>query len=73
MESLPDSITKNSYNGSNKVIVKEIAELAEIIGDAERQLLIMAREKYRTTSEIAKVLNVNQSTVSRKLKYYGIK
>lgn len=73
MESLPDSITKNSYNGSNKVIVKEVAELAEIIGDAERQLLIMAREKYRTTSEIAKVLNVNQSTVSRKLKYYGIK
>lgn len=73
VDSLPGSITHSALAASKKVVVKEIAPLAEVIESAEKQLLIMTKEKYRTTSAIAEVLDVNQSTISRKLNGYGIK
>lgn len=72
-ESLPANIRKSTGMADKKVIVKEIAPLAEIVELAERQLLEMAKQKYVTTSAIAEVLEVNQSTISRKLTGYGIK
>lgn len=72
-ESLPDNIRKSAGMSDKKVIVREIAPLAEIVESAERQLLEMAKQKYITTSAIAEILEVNQSTISRKLTGHGIK
>ncbi|MCI6992501.1 MAG: sigma 54-interacting transcriptional regulator [Clostridiales bacterium] len=72
-EDLPWEIPGITADESNTVTVKEIAPLAEVIESAERQLLEMARYEYGTTSAMAEILEVNQSTVSRKMKTYGIK
>ena len=50
-----------------QVSVTGILPLKEAVALTEKQLLENAREKYVTTREMAKVLQVNQSTVSRKL------
>ena len=72
-EDLPWEIPGITAYELNTVTVKEIAPLAEVIESAERQLLEMARYEYGTTSAMAEILEVNQSTVSRKMKTYGIK
>lgn len=72
-EDLPWEIPGITADESNTVTVKEIAPLAKVIESAERQLLEMARYEYGTTSAMAEILEVNQSTVSRKMKTYGIK
>ncbi len=73
IESLPANIAGEGDMQDRKVSVKDIAPLAELTEEMERQLLIMAKEKYKTTSEIANALKVNQSTISRKLNSYKIK
>lgn len=73
VEALPMNIAKQGDASDKKVVVKEIASLAEIVESAERQLLEMAKEKYITTSAVAEVLEVSQATVSRKFTGYGIK
>ena len=72
-EDLPWEIPGITADELNTVTVKEIAPLAKVIESAERQLLEMARYEYGTTSAMAEILEVNQSTVSRKMKTYGIK
>ncbi|MBP2077088.1 helix-turn-helix domain-containing protein [Oceanobacillus polygoni] len=44
----------------------------ECIEEVERQLLTLAKEKYQHTTKIAKVLGVNQSTISRKIRNLGV-
>ena len=39
----------------------------------DKQLIRMAIDEYGTTTEAAKALGLNQSTVSRKMAAYGIK
>ena len=46
--------------------------LKQCIEEAEKQLIELAKKKYDSTTEIAKVLEVNQSTISRKMKKLGI-
>jgi TyrR family helix-turn-helix protein len=46
--------------------------LDEALERTERVLLLRARQRYGSQSEMAKALGVNQSTVARKLKRYGI-
>jgi len=48
------------------------ATLNEAVEGAERTALLRARERYGNQAEMAKALGVNQSTVARKLKRYGI-
>ena len=72
-EDLPWEIPGITADELNTVTGKVIAPLAEVIESAERQLLEMARYEYGTTSAMAEILEVNQSTVSRKMKTYGIK
>lgn len=50
------------------VIVNNIIPLKQCIKAAEDQLLKLAKQKYKTATKIAEVLEVNQSTISRKLK-----
>ncbi|OMP66523.1 Fis family transcriptional regulator [Domibacillus epiphyticus] len=52
---------------SKSVVVNNIIPLKECVEEAENQLLQLAKRKYASTSEIASVLGVNQSTISRKM------
>jgi TyrR family helix-turn-helix protein len=46
--------------------------LEEALERTERALLLRARQRYGSQSEMAAALGVNQSTIARKLKRYGI-
>ncbi len=50
----------------------EPSSLRELIEKAERRILLQALERYGSQWEAARRLKVNQSTVSRKLKRYGL-
>lgn len=50
----------------------EFPSLEAAIEQTERELLKKAKEKYKSTRKIAEVLNVDQSTVARKLKRYQL-
>ena len=45
--------------------------LQQAVEDVEKQLIFNARKIYGSTYEIARILEVNQSTVVRKLKKYN--
>lgn len=64
VESLPEVIAKER---GEVIHVSEIIPLKDAQRILEEKLLAMARKKYKTTTAIAEVLGVNQSTVSRKL------
>src|SRR5699024_1995931 len=63
---------RNEAENEGDVVVQEIMPLKDCIDQAEKQLLALAKEKYDSTTEIANALQVNQSTISRKMKKYGI-
>ncbi len=46
--------------------------LQEALDALERQMLVDAKAKYKTTREIAKALDISQPTVVRKLAKYGL-
>jgi TyrR family helix-turn-helix protein len=50
----------------------ETVTLQQALETVERNLLTKARERYRSQSRIAEALGVNQSTIARKLKRYGL-
>ncbi len=50
----------------------ETVTLQEALETVERNLLTKARERYPSQSRIAEALGVNQSTIARKLKRYGL-
>ncbi|GAX89253.1 sigma 54-interacting transcriptional regulator [Effusibacillus lacus] len=68
---LPDALLQTQTVASG-VSVSNIIPLQQAIELVERQLLTMAKERYNTTTKIAEVLGVNQSTISRKLNKLGL-
>lgn len=67
------NLLPNSESKSEKVVqVHEIIPLKECIELAEKNLLKLASLKFRSTTEIAKALEVNQSTISRKISKLNI-
>ncbi|MCG7336124.1 sigma 54-interacting transcriptional regulator [Sporosarcina sp. ACRSM] len=70
IEHLPDSLMDGKDLPA--VHVTDIIPIKEAIHLVESQLLLLAKKKYGTTIKIAEVLEVNQSTVSRKLKKVSI-
>lgn len=68
---LPEAIL-NAQNQSTAITITNIIPLQDAIQLLERQLLAMAKEKYGTTTKIAEVLGVNQSTISRKINKLGL-
>ncbi|MBA4493530.1 sigma 54-interacting transcriptional regulator [Paenactinomyces guangxiensis] len=69
---LPETLF-HAQNNSNGISVSTIMPLDQAKELVERQLLAMAKERYGTTTRIAEVLGVNQSTVSRKITRLGIR
>ncbi|WP_158735869.1 sigma-54-dependent Fis family transcriptional regulator [Alteribacillus sp. YIM 98480] len=71
-QDLPVEIT--SLHSSNLgVTVQGIVPHKQCMEEAEKQLLLMTRKKYRTLTKMAQALEVNPSTISRKLNKYNIK
>ncbi|BDG62426.1 sigma-54 interaction domain-containing protein [Caldinitratiruptor microaerophilus] len=71
-EDLPDGFAPpdRGLSTTGPVEVREILPLADAVAEVERQLLALARRRYRSTHEMARALRVNQSTVVRKLRRY---
>jgi PAS domain S-box-containing protein len=63
---LPVYILANDKD--NGVIVNRIMPLKDAVNSVEQQLIHLAMEKYGTTTRIAEVLGVDQSTISRKMR-----
>lgn len=53
-------------------VVDDDATLEEAVERTERAVLLRARRRYESQADMAKALGVNQSTVARKLRKYGI-
>jgi transcriptional regulator with PAS, ATPase and Fis domain len=47
--------------------------LQQIVESVERKVLINGVQKHKNQARIAEALNVNQSTITRKLKRYGLR
>ena len=46
--------------------------LQQAIDSVERSILTQAMDKYDNQCQVAEALGVNQSTISKKLKRYGL-
>ncbi|MGE1063314.1 sigma 54-interacting transcriptional regulator [Megasphaera paucivorans] len=63
-EHLPQKVAEDSNPG---IVVHGIQPMKEAVQDVERQLLMQAAKKYKTTREMAHALGIDQATVSRKM------
>lgn len=70
VEHIPDYMHADD-SGQRVVQVNRIVPLKEAISLLEKELLALVQEKYGSTTKMAKVLGINQSTVSRKLQQYN--
>lgn len=68
-EHIPDYMNLNLEN-QKAIQVNRLVPLKEATELLEKELLALAQEKYTSTTKMAEVLGVNQSTVSRKLQQY---
>lgn len=68
---LPPSIP-GAHSTDVKIFVREICPLKEALETMEKQLLQKAFQQYGSTYKMAEVLQINQSTVIRKLNKYRI-
>ena len=48
------------------------SRLSDILEQVERDVLIQAQQEYRTTRRMAEALGIDQSTVVKKMKKYGL-
>lgn len=68
---LPDFLL-NYDQGPRTVTLNGVLPMKEAVDDLECQLLKMAQMKYGSTRAMAKILQVNQSTIVRKMKQHKI-
>lgn len=68
---LPELFQKEG--AEDKVKVNRVMRLDKAIEELEKQLISMALDEYGSTVKVAEALGINQSTVSRKMAYYGIR
>ncbi|MFZ5944531.1 MAG: sigma 54-interacting transcriptional regulator [Bacillota bacterium] len=72
VHNLPDFMQSIDKQSSDVVTLNSIAPLKKAVEEMENQLLKKALKEYGTTRKVAKVLEVNQSTIVRKMKQYNI-
>lgn len=73
VEDLPGSLAasaESSCHGVDRWV--EGLGLQQIVADVEQQVLSRALAQYGTQARVAEALKINQSTVARKLKKYGM-
>jgi PAS domain S-box-containing protein len=62
----------STYNSHLQLEILDDVDLTETLALVEKRILEHASKKYTTTVDIAKALNIGQSTVSKKLKKHRI-
>jgi TyrR family helix-turn-helix protein len=69
---LPVYIRNQVHPGSDNVVLYDNIPFKRAIERTEKQLLEQAVKKHGSTRKVAKALRINQSTVVRKIKKYGL-
>jgi transcriptional regulator with PAS, ATPase and Fis domain len=70
---LPSDLVRRAGRGATaRTTWPEEITLAQALESTERAMLVQARERHRSQTEMAKALGVDQSTVARKMKKYGM-
>ena len=69
---LPEYVYQENISTKKPVVVSEICSIKTAITEVEKQLLEKARYRFKTTTKMAEVLGVNQSTVVRKMQRHCI-
>ncbi len=69
---LPEYLLLSPKKDRHKVILYDLCSLKEASEQLEKQLLEKAYNRYKNTYRMAEVLEINQSTVVRKMKRYLI-
>lgn len=73
IQDLPgDILIHAGESGSSSDGWPEAMTLQQVMDSVERSLLAQALGKYRNQSQVAEALGVNQSTISKKMKRYGL-
>ena len=60
----------NSEFNEKGISVSSVMPLSQAVAEVEKKILKMVQDNCRSTYEMADILEVNQSTVVRKLKKY---
>lgn len=70
----PGNIVEKQYFPDNNLpeALDDVLPLKEVLKNTERELLLKAKQRYKTTRAMGKVLGVSHVTVAHKLKQYGI-
>ncbi len=68
----PDVVSAAATAAPPPAAIDDETTLEEAIERAERTVLLRARQRHGSQTEMARALGVNQSTVARKLKRFGI-
>jgi TyrR family helix-turn-helix protein len=68
----PDIARRAGHPGGVPAGWPEEFSLEQAVESTERAMLLRARARYGNQASVAKALGVNQSTVARKMKKYGI-
>jgi len=68
----PDIVRRAGRAGAAPAAWPEEFSLEQAVESTERAMLLRARARHGNQAKIAKALGVNQSTIARKMKKYGI-
>jgi len=66
------NLALKSNSDETQILPIEDKPLRIVLEEVERRALEFAYRKYKTTRQVARVLAINQSTVVRKIRHYGI-
>ncbi len=69
---LPEYIFEGKSRFPNRVYVLDICPLKEAVEELEKQLVTIAYNRLKNTYKVAEALDINQSTVVRKIQKYQL-
>jgi PAS domain S-box-containing protein len=69
---LPDYIFDGKSRFPNRVYVVDICPLKDAVEELEKQLVTIAYNRFKNTYKVAEALDVNQSTIVRKIQKYNL-
>ncbi len=69
---LPDSVTSCMRKTMAHTLLSEGTSLKDALKKYERSIIETAIEKHGSQDEVAKILKVDQGTISRKIKKYSL-
>ncbi len=73
LEHLPKMIKNHHRKTENIIDIDHSLPYKEAMDDFEKKLLLSVKKKSKNTQEMADILKIDRSTISRKLKKHGIK